>query len=344
MLTGALEGKRGGHTLQVESADRIEPGGIYLLFRHNKGKADSLFEHVYDLEGVEIGSWIRQHPVQDFIVVTKIEGNILHLRTPLLHDVRPEWQPAVNTEQVLEEIGVEHLRIEFTRRDKYGGHHREAGCNAVFLTDLRHSWMRDIAIDNADSPILTGRSYNLTLRDLRITDRIGAHYGIHLGWGQDCRVRDLDVDAKALHSISVDTGARRCVYSRGRVRRAYLDQHCGINLQNLFGDIEVPDAEPGFSLFRHGGGREFFPLHGGFNTFWNIRLIFPDPARLDRPARIVGPGIPGPSARLVGMRGNAPIEITGYGPNAYIEGTNRDDLAVPSLYDYQFRNRLEKEP
>ena len=47
----------------------------------------------------------------------------------------------------------------------------------------------------------------------------------------------------------------------------------------------------------------------------------------------------GPSARLVGLTANYPIDIM-YGPNAYMEGINKSDIAVPSLYEYQLKKRL----
>lgn len=113
-----------------------------------------------------------------------------------------------------------------------------------------------------------------------------------------------------------------------------------MNHQNLFDDIAVKRAEPGFALFRHGGGSEFFPLCGAFNTFWNIRLHFPQPAKLDPPVEILGSTLPAPEARLVGLSGNVPIEIKRYGPDPYMEGIGRPGIAVPSLYEYQLNKRM----
>jgi hypothetical protein len=47
----------------------------------------------------------------------------------------------------------------------------------------------------------------------------------------------------------------------------------------------------------------------------------------------------GPHARIVGFSANRPIAFD-YGPDAYVEGVNRPDVGVPSLYAYQLRRRL----
>lgn len=48
-----------------------------------------------------------------------------------------------------------------------------------------------------------------------------------------------------------------------------------------------------------------------------------------------------PSARLVGVYANYPIEIN-YPINTYMEGINASNLAIPSLYKYQLNARLSK--
>ncbi len=46
----------------------------------------------------------------------------------------------------------------------------------------------------------------------------------------------------------------------------------------------------------------------------------------------------GPHARIVGFSANRPITFE-YGPDAYVEGVNRPGISVPSLYEYQLRQR-----
>jgi hypothetical protein len=43
------------------------------------------------------------------------------------------------------------------------------------------------------------------------------------------------------------------------------------------------------------------------------------------------------------MVGNAPIELERVQPQPYIEGLNNPGIAVPSLYEYQLKKRLERQ-
>ena len=87
-----------------------------------------------------------------------------------------------------------------------------------------------------------------------------------------------------------------------------------------------------------GGAGYWAPTHGAFSTFWNIQSQFTYENPEGQPIQISGV-TDGPSARLVGITANYPMEIT-YGPDAYKEGINSKNIAVPSLYEYQLKQRL----
>jgi hypothetical protein len=334
-----LAGKRGEHTVTVNSADGLEVGQPCRLMLYNTPD-DSLLKHIHEAENIEFGSWLKTVGMHTDLTIAAIDNNQVTFKEFLLHDVRPEWRGAVYPVNVLGEVGIEHLRIEFPNRTEYGGHYREEGYNAITLGGLRHGWVRDVVIDNADTAIRVGLCSNVTLTDCRFTDRIGSHYAIQYAMSCRCLVRDFTADTKSIHTISFNTGARGSVFTHGRCVKPRFDQHCVANHQNLFDDIEAVEAESGFSMFVHGGGREFFPLCGAFNTFWNIRADFADPGDGKTPLVVMGSSLPGPQSRLVGLTGNAPIALERFNPQPYIEGLNRPGIAVPSLYEYQLARRL----
>jgi hypothetical protein len=111
-------------------------------------------------------------------------------------------------------------------------------------------------------------------------------------------------------------------------------------MQNLFDNIRIIEKEPFHSFITGGGAKYWKPSHCAYPTFWNIKVDFQYPHFSDTPIEIKGIK-DGPNARLVGIHGNYPMKIT-YGPDAYIEGLNRNDIAVPSLYDYQLKRRLSR--
>jgi hypothetical protein len=337
-LTGALAGQRGQTRLRVASTARLRPGMEIRIDWYNRMGDDSpILRHIFGLEGRKFGDRLAKHPdeaiVSEDVTVVSAEGTDVVLKEPLLHDVRPEWQAEVTSLARLTDVGIEHLAVEFPNAP-YAGHHHERGFNAFYLNDLSHGWMKDVRIVNADSGVLTDDSAHLTLDGVRVEGRRG-HYGLHFGSVHEAVARNFDVDAEEHHSLSFNTQSHASVYSHGRLRRATLDQHRGANHQNLFDDIAVVEDRGHSNLFEHGGADYWGPTHGAFNTFWNVHIDFVGRASTS-PMSLGAVDDAGP-ARIVGLVANAPLDFRYAG--AYVEGTGRAGIAVPSLYDHQLAAR-----
>jgi hypothetical protein len=334
-LSSVVAGRRGARAIDVASADGLAPGQIVELAWYNReGDGGSLLRHVYGLDAGPFGARLWQHPDEPVVTqplrIERIEGRTVQLAEPLLHDVDARWTPLLREARYLEEVGIEHLRVEFPER-AYGGHHREAGFNAFHLHDLYDGWVDDVSVVHADSALLTDHCAQLGVRNLRVEGR-GGHYGIHLGDVYGVLVEDFRVDAPSEHPISFNTHSRGSVFTRGVLAEARFDQHRGVNHQNLFDDL-AGSMRSGARPFEHGGASYWGPTHGAFNTFWNIRLTLP---AAQAPVDLGGVDDAGP-ARLVGVRANVPIRIK-Y-PRAYVDPTSERVERIPSLYRYQRARR-----
>lgn len=338
-VAAVRSGKRAGHELIVDATKPLEVGGVYRLLRM-QSEPGSLIEHVIDVD-MEVGSWTEKAPIFEYVTVTAIDGNKVTVKEPLFHDVRPGWNAVLEESSWLEHIGIEGLRFECGRTE-YRGHHTERGYNPIGLANVRNGWVRDVSIDNADSGILTRRSYLVTFEDITVTNEMDCHYGVQIGVSQRCLARNISADMLGIHVLSVNTYGHGIVYTDCVVRRGRLDQHVGLNWQSLFDDIVVRDTEHGWGVFGHGGNAGTqFPLHAAFNTFWNLRLIYDMETVHDIPMALHGSVIPGAAVRLVCFRANVPLRIHYYNVDPYIEGTNKviaDEYA--SLYKWQLANRL----
>ncbi len=333
-LGAAVGGTRGGHVVTLGTPVRIEPGTIVrLTWKNPDGPDGSLLTHVFGGHALEVGQRLYENPDRKLIgqelTVVAVRGREVVVKEPLMHDVRPAWQCGLETRDWLREVGLQGFRVEFPDTE-YAGHHTEAGYNAIYLQDLAHGWVRDVAIHNADSGILSDGCVNVTVAGVRCTGR-AAHYCVLVGNCRRVLVRNFDFQAPALHCPSFNTGAQRCVFTHGRVHEARLDQHCGLNHQNLFDDLQVTCGRAR-DLFRHGGAGYWKPTAGAFNTFWNVCVTLGEGGKTGLKDA--------PAARIVGLVTDPPIELD-YGPGAYIEGLNRPGLAVPSLYEYQLKARLK---
>lgn len=335
-LGKVVAGERGHRVIKVAQATSINPGDVVRINWYNpEGKSGSFLQHMYCSAAADFGRRVvgrTSAPLtMQEVTVAEVRGQLLVLKEPLMHSIQPDWNPRLTTTHFLERVGIEHLRIEFPE-DEYAGHHKEAGYNGMFLTDLLHSWVRDVTIANADSGILTDSSKNVTIRDVRTEGR-RAHYSVHVAGSYGMLVRDFTFRAPAIHNPSFNTHARRSVYVGGEVHHARLDQHNGYNHQNLFDNLRA-HLIPRWNLFRHGGDHDTRPAAGAFNTFWNVRVQLPGETQSAKVGTIEN----APRARVIGLHGNGHVEIS-YGPDLYAEGINRDDLAVPSLYHYQLQKR-----
>jgi len=341
-----VAGRRGHHTVKTQTPVNLEEGEVVQIKWFNReGKSSSLLHHVYCTSEVQFGRnlYRGQAPViaTQEVTIEEVYGQTMRIKEPLLHDLRARWGAELHTIDFLEEVGIEDVRITFPEDVEYGGHHQEAGYNGIYLTDLKHSWVQGVTVENADSGILSTRSKNFTLDDVTAGTGRWGHYSFHLGDVYGALVTDFRA-SPTLHNPSFNTRSRASVYSDGFVLDPVLDQHMGVNHQNMFDNLRTRYNEPDDRLFVMGGSEpRWGPTAGAFNTFWNIQVSIRGKTGGRVKMRDLRAGAP--YARLVGVRGkDVPIEFN-YGPAAYIEGTNRDNIAVSSLYQYQLERRLKGE-
>ncbi len=339
-LVQASAGRRGAHELELAGALDLRPGARIELRWHNPfGKDSPVLKHLYGFDGPIVGERLTADPKETIasqaVTVTAVDGSRITLKEPLLHDVRADWAVEVARSERLEGIGIEHLAIEFPNVP-YGGHHLESGYNGIYVTDVSHGFVRDVRFENADSAIVSDDADHVTLQDIVVGGREG-HYGVHLGSVYGFLAKNFRIEADEAHSISFNTRCTGSVFVHGSMIRPKLDQHRGANHQNLFDDLHGVEDRETLELFEHGGADYWGPTAGAMNVFWNIAL---DLRGRQGGVTLKGVNDAGP-AEIVGLHANVPLSLE-YA-RATIEGLNRADIAVPSLYEYQLASRLGRQ-
>jgi len=341
-------GQRGEHVISAALPLSLKVGDLVDIWWYNRdGEKGSLLKHIYqDTTGVTIGSHHWTNPnralVTQQVVVTAIDGDKIHIKSPLMLDIRPEWTPIMVPWEHIEESGIEGFRMEFPWTPAKP-HHVEEGFNAVYFTRLFNGWARDLVFHNSDSGILTEEACNLTIEDITTTGERLAHYSVVVSGSHNILVRNLEVYNPVRHALSFNTLATRSVFTNCRVyEEAMLDQHSGLNHQNLFDNILLVDSTVNeetreLRVFQEGGAKYWKPSHAPFSTFWNIKIDLVNAVDSEESVKLqaVTAGV---GANLVGIHANKSLQLE-YGPRAYVEGTNRSDLKIPSLYDYQLKAR-----
>ncbi|MFW0739361.1 hypothetical protein [Flavobacterium sp. T12S277] len=347
-LAKVNSGTMGQHIITVSEVKGIKVGDILELQLFNKdGENGEIIKDLYQGAPVKSGSHHWKFPklpiVRQQVEITKIAGSKITLKTPLTISIKPSYQAQLVEWKHLSEVGIEQLRFTFPDIPRVA-HHVEPGNNAIFLTRLFNSWVKDVVITNADSGILAEEIANVTIQDIVTDGPHLSHYTVTLGGVHNVLVRNLKIHNKAVHPLSFNTFATKNVYQNCEIfADALLDQHSGANHQNLFDQITVhirPDKNNSYYLFGGGGADYWKPSHAPFSTFWNLNVQVENPIETTQPILLYGMK-DGPFARIIGVNGNAKFEVK-YEPEAYMEFLNTAMDKVPSLYDYQLQKRLKK--
>ncbi|GIQ61093.1 hypothetical protein Flavo103_42280 [Flavobacterium collinsii] len=347
-LAKVNSGTIGEHTISVSEVKGIKVGDILELQLFNKdGENGEIIKDLYQGAPVKPGSHHWKFPklpiVRQQVEITKISGSKITIKTPLTITIKPSYQAQLVEWKHLSEVGIEQLHFTFPDIPRVA-HHVEPGNNALFLTRLFNSWVKDVVITNADSGILAEEIANVTIQDIVTDGPHLSHYTVTLGGVHNVLVRNLKIYNKAVHPLSFNTFATKNVYQNCEIfTDALLDQHSGANHQNLFDQITVhlqTDKNNSYYLFGGGGADYWKPSHAPFSTFWNLNVKVENPTEITKPILLYGMK-DGPFARIIGVNGNAKFEVK-YEPDAYVEFLNTPMSKIPSLYDYQLQRRVKK--
>ena len=350
--TDITAGARGALNLRVANAASLKVGEVLQIHWHNRaGENGPLVTELYgqDRSGFPVGDrhWmLPDRPlVRQATRIEAIEGDIVTIADPLLHDI-DAGLPAYFAEwSHLTGVGIQDLALTFPE-NPYFGHHNEAGYNGIYFTGVHNGWISNLTITNADSGVLTDDLANVTIADVVTSGDHKAHYGVHVGNVHNVLVTGNEVFNPTQHTFSFNTQATRSVYQHSTGwTQPTLDQHAGANHQNLYDAVEVhitPDAaEDGetatYDLYRAGGAGYWKPGHGRYNTTWNLGVQVDGDTAPGEPVRILEAS-GGPDARVVGLHGNRPLQLD-YSPAPYTEALGQRLLQAASLYDWQLARR-----
>jgi hypothetical protein len=346
-LAKVSSGNMGEHVINVSEVKGLKVGDIVELQLFNKeGENGEIIKDLYKGANVKPGSHHWKFPklpiVRQQVEITKISNSKITIKTPLTIAIKPGYHAQLVEWKYLNEVGIEHIRFTFPDIPRVA-HHVEPGNNAIFLTRVFNSWVKDVTITNADSGILCEEISNVTIQDIVTDGPHMSHYTVTLGGVHNVLVKNLKIYNKAVHPLSFNTFATKNVYQNCEIfADALLDQHSGANHQNLFDHITVhitPDKNNSYYLFGGGGAEYWKPSHGPYSTFWNLNIQVENASEITKPVLLYGMK-DGPFARIIGVNGNAKFEVK-YEPDAYTEFLNMSLDKIPSLYDYQLKKRLK---
>ena len=345
VLANVFEGKRGGKTLKISKVQNLAVGDVVELQLFNKnGQEGRILKDLYKEQNLKIGGHHWNFPdlplVRQQVKILSITDNNAIINCPLTIDVKPEYKAQLVRWRHLKEVGIQDFSIRFPKSPRIA-HHVEQGFNGIYLTRVYNSWVKNISIENADSGVLTENIANVTIEDVITKGENIAHYTVAMSGTYNVLAKGIKVYNKAVHPLSFNTLATKCVYLNCEVfKDPILDQHSGANHQNLFDNTTVyitTDEEMSYPLFKGGGAGYWKPSHGAFSTFWNTKINVLNDISSSKKIKLFGMK-DGPFSRIIGINGDRNFKVE-YQPMAMIKDVNKVFEKFPSLYDYQLTKR-----
>ena len=222
------------------------------------------------------------------------------------------------------EVGMEHLSIEFNSVP-YGGQGLEDGYNAVYFEGVRHGWIRDVGIENADAGIILNTASQVTLENILIAGR-GGHLGIHTQDSKHILMENIRVHSNTLHPVSCTGESGYNVVMASFIRRI---RDAGCTQPSLYEGLTVQGDSTGKPMLD-------VESHSSL-VMWNIKIHYDHVGAIRPPVYL---GSLGDNVSVVGLSSDLPVRMQS-GAGGYYEGTNRPgELTVPSLYLHQLEKRL----
>ncbi|KAI8103694.1 hypothetical protein M9435_005028 [Picochlorum sp. BPE23] len=220
--------------------------------------------------------------------ISEVRYNEIVLERELPVDVRTTWKPRihiVDKYDVPQNCGVQGFTVDF-RWIRSKEHLNEAGHNAIVLEETAFSWVRDVAVVNADLNFVIRYSnfVSVTEVEARVTkDRSNkkskgkqGHIAIGIHDSCDVYVSEFDVQDTWWHDLSV-RASMLSVFRNGKGADINMDLHKSAPYMILYTDIYLGK---GTRAFTTGGKSGTGMPSAGYTTFWNIRKEGGEPIEL----------------------------------------------------------------
>ncbi len=346
--TGA---KRGTNVIRLASTSGVRAGEWYGLTMGPPPAGGARFRDMnLGLDpGCEDAGFCNRNP-RAFVHISRVAevrgGGEVVLERPLPWDLfdahGPKefhaWRPR------LQGVGIHGMSFVM-QSARYRGHFQETGYDALELTGVANSWVRDVRVVDADFGIVVTRSAFVTVTNVTLdaTDgrrmaRTGftGHHGLTAPDAVDILWRDFDVrSARYIHDLAVNKHSQGIVWSRGKGADVNMDHHRAQNHHILWTNLDLGEGRRAWNS----GGRGDRGLHAGaYTTFWGIRASRAlDTSDLDDD---FGPGLV-----FVGLQDGTrlPSASASRVTRSWVTdeaGLDPDRFATPDLYEAQLRLRL----
>jgi len=288
---------RGDRTLKVSTTAGLSRGMWVRVLQTDSGGSLLRAFHGGRYAG-DVSEDIGRQAFRFLSPIAEVGNGTVTLERPLPLEVQTAWTPELRALTAsVREVGIEDLAIEFAGT-RYPGHFKEEGYNAIYMNTVVDSWVRNVAIRNADYGVNVVGSFFGTVTDVVLDttfdrgSRVG-HHGLNVGGGGDHLFTRFDVRKRFIHDLTAENYSLGIVWSDGRGLDLNLDHHGRAPYGTLWTKLDLGE---GTRPFDSGGSGIRMPHSAAWTTYWNVTAA----RDLALP-----PNDFGPLLTFIGMRGAA---------------------------------------
>lgn len=168
--------------------------------------------------------------------VYQVGENYIDIERPLTHNLSLIYRPKIyGYSSAVSDVGIEHLQIRFPLT-QYPGHFRERGYNGVGMMYVSNSWVRNVAVVNADYGVLVSGTSFCTVSGIHLWDtgaratapnsngRAG-HSGICVKQGTDNLIEHFNISKLFVHDVTAERFSYGTVFKHGMGLDVCMDHH-----------------------------------------------------------------------------------------------------------------------
>ncbi len=259
----AQDGKRGDLTLVLNQPSPFKEGDLVIL------EAESTPRFVES-----IGSWRKDIPRKQRLIVKEVQGNIIRINQPLRIDFPLVDKPSVYGRRPIRGSGIEDLTLEHTSKQWIDG---------ILFSEALHCWVKGIRVQKAGRNPLSFSGKQGQVEDSEFNEawyRGGGGTG-YLGFSGSCDMLYQRIKATGLrHAPVIQAGASGNVIRDSTFYSSDLNYHMQWPPENLVEQCTI-DAKRGTGSY----GYAVFvqkpevaihgPGGGPRNVLWNNRFKSP---------------------------------------------------------------------
>jgi len=259
--------------IHVENASKIKKGD-WITIKVLNNSPELVEKDLFPLKPDPTWTAIIEKGVQvnEHHQVAKVEGNTIHLVSPIHYNIEAKYGWKIDAFEYLENVGFENMTFEGNWTKDFI-HHRSAqddgGWSSIQITRAVNSWVKDVTFKNVSRALEFSVTAACTALNVIVEGKIG-HTAVDVSGSTGILIANSVDSAGMHHSFGVSGGSttNTVIWRSKYAAHTSFESHASQPRATLFDNVEG-----GFFQGRAGGARFNLPNHGKHLVLWNFKEI-----------------------------------------------------------------------